>query len=212
MKCVRKKVFLCLIPFLVFTTADMVHAVTLGFEAITNNGAASVTIGEAQFFVDVDPFGVGQVKFTFSNIGPENSAIAEIYFDDGTLLGIAAIDESLAGVDFEDIGMPVMPGNLPGGELISPPFEATAGFVTEPTNPEPTMGVNPGEWVAIIFDLLPGLTYNDVLNSLDDGSLRIGIHAKSFDNGQSESYIQTPEPGTMALLGLGLLGLRRRRR
>src|SRR5690606_237384 len=39
----------------------------------------------------ISPRGANQVDFTFRNSGPLASSIADIYFDDGSLLGIAQI-------------------------------------------------------------------------------------------------------------------------
>lgn len=56
-------------------------AVTYGFEAITNNNAADVGIGESQLAVEVfDRSGLAIFKFT--NVGRQASSITDIYFDD----------------------------------------------------------------------------------------------------------------------------------
>jgi hypothetical protein len=184
---------------------------TYGFYNITNNNAVDASIGQAQLSVVVSDYGTDLVSFKFVNEGPADCVITEIYFQDGSILGFASINESLAGVDFkEDEVGSVNPKNLPGGMSIDPQFIATTGFSIEPLNPEPTWGVEPGEWVEIVYSLQSGKTYANIIEELDSADLRIGIHVQSFASGGSESFI-TPEPTTMGLLALGGLVLRKRR-
>lgn len=181
--------------------------VRFSFTNITNNNAGDAVIGEDQLFVDVDN-GASTVNFTFVNEGPEASVISEIYFDDGSLLGIASIIDSPTAVDFMQ---DASPPNLPGGDTVVPPFEVTEAFLAEAV-PSPSMtGVGPGEQVTIMFDLIGGGTLAGVLAELNDGTLRIGIHVIAFDGGGSESFM-TPEPTSLALLALGTLVLLPRRR
>ena len=62
--------------------------------------------------------------------------------------------------------------------------------------------VYPGEEVAIIFDLIGGGTFNDVIAELDDHTIRIGVHFIDLPDGSSEGAV-TPEPATLVLLLLG---------
>ncbi len=185
---------------------------TYDFYNITHNNAANAAIGESQLSVQVSDYGTNLVGFKFMNAGLEDCIITEIYFQDGSILGFASIDESLSGVDFkeEEVGS-VSPKNLPGGKSIDPQFIATTGFSIEPVNPEPTWGVEPGEWVEIVYSLQPGKTYANIIEELNNADVRIGIHVQSFGNGGSESFVNVPEPATMVLLGLGGLMLRKRR-
>lgn len=186
---------------------------TYDFYCITNNAAADVMIGEQQLKVEVSDQGPGLVGFKFMNEGLEDCVITEIYFQDGSglLLGYASIEEDMLKVDFkqEEVGN-VNPKNLPGGKSIDPQFIASAAFSIEPVNPEPNWGVNPEEWVKIIYSIQPTKTFADVINELANADLRIGIHVQSFADGGSESFVNTPEPATMLLLGLGGLMLRKR--
>ena len=183
------------------------------FVNITGNSVADAAIGEAQLFVDVTNAGSGQALFTFINIGPEASSITDVYFDDGTLLGIAAIDNSDAGVQFSQFATP---GDLPDGNNASPPFVTTAGFSADSDAPASGNGVNPGESLGITFDLQGGGLFADVLAELGDGRLRIGIHVQAFDDGYSEGFINNgvvPAPTAVLLgsIGLGMVGWLKRR-
>ncbi len=178
--------------------------VTYSFANITNNSATNAAIGESQLFVDVSDAGSGQVLFTFRNIGPEASSITDVYFDDGALLSMAAINNS-AGVQFSQ---DATPSNLPGGNNITPSFITTSGLSADSDAPVQSNGVNPGESLGIKFNLQSGLTYNDVLSGLDDGSLRIGIHVQGFADGGSESFVNDgviPAPGAVLLASFGMV-------
>jgi hypothetical protein len=109
-----------------------------------------------------------------------------------------------------------MPTNLPSGSNADPDFVVTSGFLAQAGNPSPTKGVGPGEEVTIIYELQGAQTFQDVLDELADGTLRIGMHVTAFSNGASESFVNNaiPEPTTLTLLLFGtagvLIGARRR--
>jgi hypothetical protein len=185
------------------------QATVLGFQDITYNSAADEAIGEAQLSVEVTDAGGGLVSFLFSNSGPYASSITDVYFDDGSLLGISQIIDSenggSAGVNFS---ADATPPNLPGGNNLDPSFEATEGFSADSDAPASWNGVNPGEWLEILFDLQSGQTFADVESELISGALRIGIHVQGFDDEDSESFVATvPAPDSLALLAFGLLAL-----
>ena len=189
-------------------------AFTYGFAPVTNSVATNVNAGQAQLSVTVDAgSGPNQAKFTFNNSGPAAMSITDVYFDDGTLLGIASIVNG-TGVNFSQ---GATPGNLPGANGISPAFQTTAGFSADSNPPVQPNGVNPGESLTIIFNLLPGKTFADTISALTTptptNKLRIGIHVQGFANGGSESFVHlVPAPGAATLIGLaGLLAARRRR-
>jgi len=185
-------------------------AVPFGFECITYNDAADCSIGEAQVVLDVGAGpGADQVSFTFQNIGSEMSTIARIYFDDGSLTQLASIING-PGVSFVYEPAPA-PDDLPGGNLASPPFVTSIGFLSGAAAPPPGNGIENDllgtEYLTLVFDLETGQTLADVINELNNGTLRTGLHVINFDSGGSESLVSVPEPGTAALLMLGLTGL-----
>lgn len=185
---------------------------TFGFYKITNNGNVDVS---SQLSVVVSSAGSNQVLFKFFNNVGIASSITDIYFDDGTLLGIASISDSGDGVAFT---APAVPKDLSGGNDISPKFDVTKGFSADSVEPIAPMGVDSAsEWVGITFNLINGKTLGDTIAALGTGELRIGLHVQSIGTtGGSDSYVNVnvvPVPGAVLLgfLGLGYAGMRLRR-
>jgi hypothetical protein len=202
---------------------------TYSFTHIVEDGdgpsqLANGATGEAQLTVSVSDAGGNQILFEFSNAGAAPSSITDVYFDDGTLLGIAGLidfDDGTggdAGVDFtqDDID-PVSPPDLPGGENLSPAFDVTAYFLADSDSPHTILnGVNPGESLGVLFSLQGGGTLQDVLDELATGELRIGIHVQGFADGGSEAFVNNgivPIPSSLVLgsIGVALIGWFRRR-
>lgn len=192
------------------------QAAMLNFQCITNTSTTNCATGATQLSVIVTGVSATQALFTFNNIGANASSITDVYWDDGTLLGIAAVNVNNTGlVSFSALATP---SNLPGANNISPAFVTTAGFSVDSNSPHLSQnGVNPGESLGVLFNLQTGKTYTDLLAALDathrdqPGDLRIGIHVQSFSNGGSESFINTPTavplPAAVWLLGSGLIGM-----
>ena len=153
--------------------------------------------------------------FTFENAGPDPSIIADVYFDDGSLLAIAElIDADENGGDIGvDFSLNAAPGNLPAGNTVG--FVTTVGFSADADPPPGTLGngVDPGESLGVIFELQGGRTFDDVEAELFAETLRIGIHVQGIGP-YSESYVAVPEPGTLLLgaIGFGVIGWTRRKK
>jgi hypothetical protein len=194
---------------------------TYYFCRITSNGSQDPA---AQFSVDVvgDAANSTSVSFYFHNSGPIASAVSEIYFDDGTLLSLSSVINSVVGTTGFNNDGSANPDNLPAGNSITPPFAASAGFSTDAQG-NPSLGLNPGETMAMVFALQTGRTYTDTIAALNTGvnaptgvnDLRIGLHVRAIGTeGNSDSFVswagtppEVPEPAEFAMAALGVFGL-----
>lgn len=204
----------------VFQLSALAATTSLSFYNITHLNAGAAADGEASLALEVIDLGGSQVGFKFTN--NSTSTLTDVYFDDGTLLGISSISFS-SGVSFSQ---GAAPPNLPGANLATPGFQVTQGFLADSDSPVTKNGVSMGEWLQINFSLLNGQTYDDTLAALalpnngGTGDLRIGVHVQGFASGSSsESFINNavspiPEPGSYAMLlaGLGVVVLMASRR
>lgn len=194
--------------------------VTVNFTRITANASQNVA---AQFSCVVDLYQAASgsnpevVSFRFTNAVGIQSSISEVYYDDGPMLGIASLQQQ--GASF--VGGSATPGNLPGGNTISPAFNATQIFSADAQG-NPANGLDvASDFLEMRFNLINGRTFNDIVASLNDGSLRIGMHVRAIGNqGQSDGFVNTPPtvliplPGVSAMAFAGLVGVttvRRRR-
>jgi len=203
---------------LAFTSAGSVSAGSVySFEAISNDSLADIAIGEAQFSVEVIDAGTS-IEFLFKNAGPEASSMVQLYWEDQSNV-LSSLDSwsttTPSGVVYEING--ASPGHLPGSNPKINDFAIDPASGGDGKAPN---GVGPLEDVSIFFAY--NGVYQDVVDALDTGSLKIGVHGQSFDGGGSESFVHTPGGGgtpipspTAALTGLVMFGglvMRRRRR
>jgi hypothetical protein len=174
--------------------------------------------------------GSNQVLFVFQNTAAVQSTIAQVYFQDGTLLAIAPPPRQ-SGVSFTE--QTASPGDLPGGNNLTPDFSVTREFLAG-ANPSPAKNgiAASSDYLGIVFNLQNGQTYNDVINALSAGyndptavwnpngtdiipdgvtGLRIGIHVIGYGDGKSESFVNSfdnnsPPPAVMPLPSSFILG------
>lgn len=212
------KKFVLLGTVCLFVSSLYATMVPISFERITGNSSVDIA---GQLMLNVSENSpvydsvlgqyVNKVTFKFINNGPVASSISEIYFYDGVLLNMYSIDDSCPGVYFEDLGESTSPALLPG-------YNPDNGLVvvlsaTEAENPDSQKGVNATEWVKVGYTLKPGKTIDNLLADMAAGEVVIGVHVKAIGGGgASDSFITTPEPATLAMLGIGAIALFIKRR
>jgi hypothetical protein len=182
------------------------HAVVFSFDNIAGGDTTGDSFNQ-YLSVDVTQSG-NEALFTFSNSSSNtatDSFISDIFFDVRApeAIGTASGDVDIlagTGVSFTyDAG-----GNLPQGNNAVPAFDPDFSIINEPGSAN---GIQPGEILAVAISLTG--SFQDVLNALASGTLRIGLHVQGLPNGGSDAYINNPTavPLPMAfLLGAPVLG------
>jgi hypothetical protein len=92
---------------------------------------------------------------------------------------------------------------------LDPAFRASVGLSSQ-SRPSPVAnGIGVGEFLAIEFTLQGGQGFQDLIDQLASGELRVGLHVIAFDSQGSESFVNVPvpEPASGALLAGGLVAL-----
>ncbi len=170
--------------------------------------------GDVELYVivgDVNGDDPDLVYFEFHNESNDYCSIEGIYFDDGSLLSISSIENHPSDPPTEDwttlFTQGASPPDLPGGNTLNPPFVTTAGFLADSEAPVPTNGVEPGEWIEIIFRMQDGRTFDDVIAGLNsdpesEDSLRIGVHVIGLGESDLSFSAVNPEPATLVLLAM----------
>jgi len=186
-------------------SATPARAATMGFEAVEG------LFPESSISMDVTSAG-NAATFTLRNSGV--GAITAIYFDWGSLDNLfgdpAAIDDSLDGVSYtDDQGnwFRASPRNMPGANGMDNPFQADFSLGPEHRGGVPHNGIGLGEYLSITWELV-GLSFEQLLDALNTGDVRVGMHVQSLADGSSATGVSaTPIPGAAWLLGSALAGL-----
>lgn len=151
-----------------------------------------------------------QALFTFTNNCDSDGVLGRIFVKDSDLMTFNSIFDQSDGVCFSDtVKRPAM---LPGGHALGFTPHNTYAIYAEPARPK--NGLHHEDFVTVLFDISGGSSFGDIIASLNDESLGVGIHAQSLPGGSSAAFTATPipEPLTLSLLGMGALLIRNKRR
>jgi hypothetical protein len=177
--------------------ATPAQAAVFGFDNISHNSSINEDVGERQLSFDVTDASGGenltssQVLFKFNNKGDIASSITQIYFDHNKLApllkGVSSITPSGTGVSFAAEARGNL--NLPAGNNVG----FTADFGVKANTPTSQKGVNPGEYVSVLFDLEQNVKLKNILDALASDTFRVGVHVQAFaSNGGSEAFVSNP--------------------
>jgi hypothetical protein len=205
----KKSILTLIVVSSLFVVTAPLQATLHSYPLVIFNDATLAADPSLNFYVDVLDAGPGKVDFEFHNASTMDSTIARVYFDDGLGLlsdfSIPSITNDTGTIFSED----ATPGNLPSGNTLSPSFNAV--FSAGADEPPAQNGIDPTEWVKITFDIENGHTFSEIINQMNDSTMRIGAHIISVGREEVSVSAVTPEPATIALLGLGALSLLRNR-
>ncbi|HEY0562213.1 MAG TPA: VPLPA-CTERM sorting domain-containing protein [Methylophilus sp.] len=174
-----------------------------------NQNNQGLTIGSL-FELEVLSAGADQVTFSFSNLNTLSSAIIGVYIGGPTLFSASSFVES-DGVNFSAINQ----------------SQPQTGFDIEAASRSVNQGgqnfingINSGtaELLTYTLTLASGNTFDTVIDSLNSGSLLVGVTGQNDGQGNDQYLINTPSavplPAALPLMAsaLGLFGLGAKRR
>lgn len=205
---------------LAVASAAQASSIDIFFGRITNNNVQNPGSQFKAVLSDVS----GQpnkVTFTFTNNVGIASSISEIYYDDRAPLQLLTLQTPLTQVGCNFTPGGANPGNLPGGNVLSPAFNAVQAFSADAQG-NPSEGIDTAaDSLTMTFTLQGGASFATVVNAISNGTLRIGLHVRAIGTqGGSDSFVNgnfvPVPPAAMAggALMAGLLGIgaiRRRR-
>jgi hypothetical protein len=189
----------------ILMVANTASATSFNFTDIT--GVSSANNAADQIHVDVISGGSGTVRFNFTFDAGDAGIVTAIGFggsNSGFLTGSPTLFNG-SGVSF----IAGSPPNLGGGGF-------TQIYGVERTNAGGVSnGMSNGETLGVQYSLYSGKVLADIIDSINSGTFKIGLHIQSLDNGGSQKAVltgnpppQVPDAGmTAILLGLGLVSL-----
>lgn len=199
-----KKMIVSLAALGLMVCANTGGAVTLAFERVTSNSSLDIS---GDLSLEVTDGGMSTVLFTFSKTGMSDGFITQVYFEDSLSLLTSINFSAMLSTGLVAYHSPATPANPPGVK----PFITAFSFA--PNNPQPTNGISTGEQGVFIGNLANPATLTDLTEAIENGDLRVALHAQGLLNDESDSFavVAAPEPSASLLGGIALLILLTRR-
>ncbi|GEM_PF-1313823 len=193
--------------------ADTIQPLSLSFSRITSNSPYG---DEVDVLMNISQLDSDSLLFQFVNQSSLSSVVSEIYFQDANSLVNSWQIRNDLNVGKVSYRYGANPSELPSGGSVN----FSTSFAVEAKSPSSKYGIDPGESLSMILNLTSSAAINALVMGLSDQSFAVGLHVISIARGQSDSFVNTPppgsgvpEPGTMVLMGSALLtglGLRRK--
>ena len=191
------------------------HAVPFEFDFFKIGGDGT-DVGK-QLRVTVTEAGT-DVSFLFQNLGPIDSSIVNIHFDDGSPTGIQMLLAPPKITNGAGVNLTVgaTPEKLPGGNDLDPKFVTTVELNSGAPKggSQVAQGVEVGQQVEILFAQV--FDFNSTIAALLSGALRIGFQVQGIGpDGESAQFVNNPTPIPLpaglvlflsGLAGIGVLG------
>ncbi|TWT45817.1 hypothetical protein RAS1_22500 [Phycisphaerae bacterium RAS1] len=186
--------------------------VTFQFQRFTNNANVDVA---SQLSMTVSQVDSNTVRFTFNNTAAVQSTIKSVHFDEldsaADLISFSSSSHTTtSGGSTASFFKNGSPASLPDGSAIS--FNTELSHTAN--TPTTSRGLNElADSLRVTLDLVSGRTFSDVLDYLNDGSLRLGLYVTniphSYNKTKADSFVNLPSTTTVpapAAVALGAIG------
>ena len=192
-------------PAWAFTFSNIAGGDTVG-DAYANNLGFNVINQGGSVFFDI---------FNYGNAAAPDMFISKVFFDDNGYLSQPWVNAN------NNVGQVGFTGGASNDQLPQGGNSFTTDYAfSRRTGEGNAWGIQGGEKLQLAF----AGSYTNVVDALNNGSLKIGLHVQALPNGASDSYISsnsgntqdTPEPLTMlaagAAVGFGTMFKKQRER
>ena len=195
-----------------FASAASATTYTTDFSAVTSNSGFQTQVA-SELSASWTAVGATDLRVVVSFFGSTVGTVEELYFLNPGFLGGVSVTSTSDSTHIQ-FALGATPGQLPGAASYNAdPISAAQNGENDSCN-HSGRGLCVGNRLTLDI-ATTGLTDSVLLSALNNGTLGLGVHIIAIGgiNGTSDSFVSlapsvgAPEPGSLALLGAGLLGL-----